>query len=239
MFNIFGRAASRRTSVAASDPQSDSWAFASHATPQATLGAPYLLDDERALFERVLAGGVQRYLEFGMGGSTIAAIQAGAKEIVAVDSSAAWVESMRASPQIASYVPSDAITLIHADIGPVGEWGRPFDRGAIDRWPAYIAKPWAEWGRRGTLPDVVFVDGRFRVASILSVAIAFAGRERGTAGPKILMHDISDARPGYAPVYDACDEMDGVGTLKLLSLKYELDWPVLLVTFVESLSNPE
>ena len=129
--------------------------------------------------------------------------------------------------------------IIHADIGPVGEWGRPYDRSSIGLWPRYVAKPWAEWARRGSLPDLVYVDGRFRVACILSVALAFRDRGSREVGPKVLIHDVSDARPGYRRVYDAYEEVEGAGTLRLLAVKRTLNWPSILATFIEALSDPE
>ena len=56
-----------------------------------TIGEPHLFGDEPALFERVLGDGVRNYLEFGLGGSTLAAARAGAEALVAVDSDGGWV----------------------------------------------------------------------------------------------------------------------------------------------------
>jgi hypothetical protein len=203
------------------------------------IGEPHLSGEERGLFDRALSTGVRKYMEFGLGGSTLAAARAGASEIVAVDSDAVWVEAARKDPEISPLIARGVATIIHADIGPVGEWGRPYDRGSIGLWPRYIADPWAEWSRRGGLPDFIYVDGRFRVASVLSIAFAFADLRAAARGPKILMHDMSDARPGYDRVYIACEDVEVVGTLRLLSLRRNVDWTAALVTFIGALASPE
>ena len=56
-----------------------------------SIGEPHLVGEERDLLDRVLSG-VRKYMEFGLGGSTLAAARAGVSEIVAVDSDAVWVE---------------------------------------------------------------------------------------------------------------------------------------------------
>ena len=87
-------------------------------------------------------------------------------------------------------------------------------------------------------PDLVYVDGRFRVACVLSVALACAGRPGG-AGPQIMMHDMSPQRPGYEQVYLVCENIQTVETLRLLKLKPEVDAAGTVSTFLGALFNPE
>jgi hypothetical protein len=74
---------------------------------------------------------------------------------------------------------------------------------------------WAEWDRRAAFPDLVLVDGRFRVASALSVALlAAAGRH---PPPLVLLHDVVPERPAYARVFDAFHLEEQAGSLCVLS----------------------
>lgn len=180
------------------------------------IGDPCLLEGERQLMNRVFASGCRRYLEFGLGGSTLMAIRHGAETIVAVDSDPGWVASVREHPEVAPLMAAGAAAVLHADIGPIGPWGAPKNRSRIDCWPNYVRLPWAEWGRRGGLPDLVYVDGRFRVACCLSVALAAAENRDTGPGPLVLLHDVRDDRPYYGEVFEFFEAVDGVNTLRVL-----------------------
>ncbi len=81
-------------------------------------------------------------------------------------------------------------------------------------WPTYLARPWAEWQGIGLLPDLVYVDGRFRVACCLSILLAFAGRSEA---PRVMVHDIGPERPYYGPIFEFFETVEAVGSLHLLN----------------------
>jgi len=57
-------------------------------------------------------------------------------------------------------------TVIHADVGTTGEWGMP---ESDKRWRAFPKYPLEVWSFEGfQQPDVVLVDGRFRVGCLLA-----------------------------------------------------------------------
>lgn len=99
------------------------------------------------------------YFEFGIGGSTVFAASVVAGPVIAVDSDRTWIDTVTAS-----LVPSaHPRRLLHADIGPTGEWGYPASSEHSDRFPLYA---------RAILDvseeiDLCLVDGRFRVACFL------------------------------------------------------------------------
>jgi hypothetical protein len=165
------------------------------------LGAPRMPAAERQLFDRVLASGRRRYAEFGAGGSTVMAAQQDFEAMVCVESDAAWAAAVREHPDVAAMVKAGRASVIHADIGPVGDWGAPADQSSGRLWPGYIARMWEEWERRGGFPDLVFVDGRFRVACALSVALLATCRSAAEA-PLVMMRDIGPQRPQYARVFN-------------------------------------
>lgn len=104
-------------------------------------------------------------LEYGSGGSTLLASEAGA-EVWSVESDAAWAAMMR--DWFEAHPPARRVTILHADIGPTRDWGHPVDDSRIRQWPDYALTPWETAGFPH--PDVVLVDGRFRLASFLAVA---------------------------------------------------------------------
>jgi hypothetical protein len=178
----------------------------------AKLGPPRMSAEERALFESVLASGRRRYAEFGTGGSTLLAVRQGFDMLVGVESDPAWADAVRQDPEVGQAIAAGRASILHGDIGPVGKWGSPVDRAGLHRWPGYIATMWQEWDRRAAFPDLVLVDGRFRVACCLSVALLAAARG-GKEAPLLVLHDVSDRRPNYRLVNDFFHLERQAGTL--------------------------
>ncbi|MEP2102422.1 MAG: hypothetical protein ABJP02_13040 [Parasphingorhabdus sp.] len=108
------------------------------------------------------------YLEFGSGASTVLAAKAGV-ETVCVESDRKYADA------VLKKVGSDApVTIIYSDIGLTEEWGYPvFTRPSTAkhaRWKNYTRKAFAEVGSAEKFPDMILVDGRFRVACALASA---------------------------------------------------------------------
>jgi hypothetical protein len=190
------------------------------APPPPVIGAPYLAGEEPELMQRVFASGIRNYMEFGLGGSTLAAIRAGVDTIISVDSDPAWVAAVRRHAEIAPLIASGAASILHGDIGPVGEWGNPLDRTPSTKWPRYIATAWAEAARRNISPDLIYVDGRFRVSCCYSIAAIAAGRFSAPP-PRVLLHDVNEERPHYLDVLAFFDIAEQAGSLCLLKLRQD------------------
>ncbi len=184
------------------------------------LDKPRLSDPELALFTRSLNTSTA-YFEFGMGGSSLLAVRAGIPAIVLVDSDRAWVDTVRTHPEIAAYAATGNISVLHADIGPVRDWGNPADRTEIARWHAYLATGWAEWARRGQNPDLVFIDGRFRIACAYSIVLACGGG-RALPPPRVMIHDFNDERPQYRQILDFFEIESLVDSLCLMQLRTQI-----------------
>ncbi len=123
---------------------------------------PTLGEEGQTLLSEALAG-AQTYLEFGCGGSTASAIAAGVSTIVSVESDPEWATS------VAGYAKANGrpdVEVLHADVGPTRSWGYPADDSAVDRWPTYAMRPWASLHAQGLTPDLVLIDGRFRLACL-------------------------------------------------------------------------
>lgn len=103
-------------------------------------------------------------LEYGSGGSTVMASEMPGKTVLAVESDPDWVGMMQAwfddHPALSTPL------MHHADIGKTGEWGMP---DGDKRWRAFPKYPLEVWDLDGFVdPDVVLVDGRFRVGCLLA-----------------------------------------------------------------------
>jgi hypothetical protein len=103
------------------------------------------------------------YFEYGVGQSTkFAATLDNVQHIVGVDSSELWISRIAAETEAARNV-----KLIHVDVGEIGDWGRPINYKKRSNFVEYCEAPF----KSGHSPDLVLIDGRFRVACFLTALI--------------------------------------------------------------------
>ncbi len=140
---------------------------------------------EEALMLGGMLRGTARYLEFGAGGSTVLAAHLVQGSITTVDSSTEWLDRVAAACPATSRA---RLTLHHADIGPVGEWGVPLDPALAPCWPCYHEDVWTR--QEAAAPELVLVDGRFRIACAIQALL------RTAPGTPVLLHDYPE-RPHY------------------------------------------
>ena len=110
------------------------------------------------------------YLEFGSGASSILAARAGI-ETLSVESDARFAAVVADATRDAPHS-----TMIHADIGLTEEWGYPVLTSPtperLAAWRGYTQLALDAVAKRSHFPDLVLVDGRFRVACALASANA-------------------------------------------------------------------
>ena len=169
--------------------------------------------------ERIMDSGHRRYLEFGVGGSTLLAIRSGLESVVAVDSDPDWVAATLRNPEIDAAVRGGRADIRHADIGPVTQWGYSGGSEHVENWPTYIATAWDAWSQRNEMPDLVFVDGRFRVACCLSVILLAAADPELTRNLRLVLHDVGPDRSYYDEVFRFFDIVESVNTLRVMRIK--------------------
>lgn len=127
-------------------------------------------------------------LEYGAGGSTRLAAGMAGKYVLSVESDPNWARQLRHELSTTQPPPASLITVYHVDIGPTGAWGRPKSEA---EWRAYHRYPNAIWDEPFFLhPDLVLIDGRFRVACLMAVAL------HAQRPVRVLFDDYGD-RPKY------------------------------------------
>jgi hypothetical protein len=108
------------------------------------------------------------YLEYGSGGSTIVAAKSGLR-FKTVDSDRFFLRAVE--NKITSEIGSPNGDYIYCNIGMTELWGIPiFKRlsaARCKRWKRYPLAPWLNHDA-SFLPDLVLIDGRFRVACALT-----------------------------------------------------------------------
>ena len=128
-------------------------------------------------------------LEYGTGGSTLMAAEMSGKTIFAVESDRRWLSMMR--DWIAANPGGSTVHLHQADIGATRRWGHP--RNEV-RWRQYADYPLGVWDRDDFRhPDVVLIDGRFRVGCFLATMLRIRC-------PVTVLFDDYAPRPAYRAV---------------------------------------
>lgn len=149
---------------------------------------PHMDEEGRALLETRLAEATC-LLEYGAGGSSMTAVRLQVPTIISVESDADFLAATAAA--VRASATRTALIGHHADIGPTRDWGNPADRSKTHLWPRYCSEIWARIAReRLPQPDLVLIDGRFRVACLLATLLM------GQPGTRILFDDYFD-RPAY------------------------------------------
>ena len=140
-----------------------------------------LFDGADALFKS-LVGSASVYGEYGCGKSSQWALKNSSAQVLSVDTSLDWIEKVRS--QTMEY--AHRLQIKHVDLGEMGAWGWPLRYRYRDRFWEYTDFLW----QQTKLPDVVLVDGRFRVCCFLT-SLKYA-----RPGTKILFDDYIN-RPHY------------------------------------------
>lgn len=128
------------------------------------------LPPEEAAVLRAAYEAANTILEYGSGGSTVMATEMPGKRIFTVESDQRWAAMMQGYIDAHPPAKDTRIDLIWADIGATKKWGYPQDLSAYLQFPEY---PLAVWSRADFVqPDVVLVDGRFRVGCAIAAALS-------------------------------------------------------------------
>lgn len=146
-------------------------------------------------------------LEYGSGGSTRLAAQLNGKLVVSVESDRDWAITLQKELDVEK-LPSPAI-VYHVDIGETGAWGRPIDDS---HWQQYYRYPTAVWEEAFFRhPDVVLIDGRFRLACFATLCL------RISKHVTVLFDDYVN-RPRYQVVGDLIPPTEIVGRMARFDL---------------------
>ena len=144
------------------------------------------------------------YGEYGCGASTVYAINNFKGRIVSVETDQKWIEKIR------TQVPTknlERTSLIWIDVGPVKEWGYPRTLEKKENFPFYQKAIWEKES-----PDLVLIDGRFRVACFLQSIM------NCKIGTNIIIDDYYD-RPYYHCVEEVIEKKEIYGDRMALFTK--------------------
>ena len=150
-----------------------------------------------------------RIIEYGTGGSTLFAANETGATLLGIESDAAWVEKLGGWLN-SNQSCREGIFVRHVDIGPVGAWGIPKDSSRYQNYPAYPLSPWIDpapgLDPAQDPPDLVFIDGRFRLA-------CFAATVLNATAPLTVLWDDYRRRPGYHRAEELADRPTMIGRM--------------------------
>ena len=160
------------------------------------------------------------YLEYGSGGSTIMADRL-RKVTRTVESDRFYARAVRRGLGASS-----TVTIVVPDLGLTGYWGRPlFNRKA--KGSRYVGAGYAD--PAAPMPDLVLVDGRYRVACALGVA-----RRANRAGThSTVLFDDYRERPEYHVIEEFLGEPERIGRSAIFRVGKQLIPDATFLRFAE------
>jgi len=135
---------------------------------------PYF-DDESTGYFRVQLERARSYLEYGAGSSTILANRF-VNTLVTVDTDGILLADVRR--KLSEQGRRAMTRLIHVNIGLTMDTGMPLftkpTRRRLRRWEDYASAPWRYFRAISQQPDVILVNGQFRVACVLESLLSLS-----------------------------------------------------------------
>ena len=119
-----------------------------------------LFDGDDQLFKDIVKK-ARIYGEYGCGESTKWVLKNTSAQIFSVDSSKEWVQLVIDQTKNSEL---KRVSIDYIDVGPVKKWGYPKSYQKRSQFKHYVESIWGHDQK----PDVVLVDGRFRVCSFLT-----------------------------------------------------------------------
>jgi hypothetical protein len=136
-------------------------------------------DDE--LFKKVVSLHATAYAEYGSGQSTLWMSKNFSGPILSVDSSQFWINQVASQSQMPC-----SLRLHWVDLGELESWGRPLGYSKWAHFEEYTEWVWLQ----GVDPNVVLIDGRFRVCCFFTTLLY------AKPGTYVFFDDYTD-RPHY------------------------------------------
>lgn len=182
---------------------------ARHADSYFSIEEPVLPEGELQLLTSELQRS-RNYLEFGSGGSTLTAARLVAERVVTVDSDRAFQSfvELRIDRSGSS---SPELIFLHGNLGPTTAWGYPLAPSHEPVPGGNYVEAAAQFLEGGWSPDLVLIDGRYRVA-------CFAYLMRVLTSPVTVLFDDYFDRPHYHVVEQMISPARGVGRMAVFEV---------------------
>lgn len=109
--------------------------------------------------------GIESYLEFGSGLSTLYLLEHHSfKNFLSIDSDSEIINNLKNNIQIKTAIQAGILSFIHANIGHTRKWGLPANNNEKILWLNYTLFLWQKIDKQY---QVCMIDGRFRLCTSL------------------------------------------------------------------------
>ena len=152
-----------------------------------------LFDGDDYLFKKYLKN-CKIYFEYGVGDSTIWALENTSSRIISVDTDKKWINKVDISKN------KKRIDINWINLGEIENWGRPKNYEYRNHFIDYISNVWTF----NLKADVILIDGRFRVASFL---FSLMNAKKGS----VIIFDDYMNRPHYHVVEEVLEVSENFG----------------------------
>jgi hypothetical protein len=169
-------------------------------------GEPQLEAPDLEWFYTALRG-CKTYLEYGSGGSTLAALRM-VPNVVSVENDRRFYRAVTSKARL---LPSGQYFPIFVYTGPTSAWGFPKVRlptalrTSLGR--RYARAPWISIDRNKLSPEVIFLDGRFRVACALESLLQLPDG----SNCRLFLHDFEKHHGAYFPIFEFAEQIQQHG----------------------------
>lgn len=170
-----------------------------------------MTDKERKLFIDNISN-AKYYLEFGAGGSTFIALKTTNAKVFSVEADINWINYMRKNYFIYEQELLFRLFFYYIDIGKIKNISYPVDDSKRDNYPNYSSEIFTYLSDDIINKiDIVFIDGRFRVACAINSIINV------NKNTKIIIHDFFNREHYHILLkYLEClDKIDSLGIFKI------------------------
>ena len=173
-----------------------------------------MTESEQEVFDKYVKNS-KHYLEFGSGGSTLRVLQKSKAKIYSIESSLDYIHYLYRYLTIRIAI-KNRLYFHYVDIGKTGRWGYPTSNDSKKSFPNYSNSIYNLFDFNKI--DTVLIDGRFRVACVLSVILNMSSHPNII----ILIHDFWN-REKYHIVLKYLTKVHEVDTLGVFSVKDNAD----------------
>ena len=178
---------------------------------------PIMTDKERKLFIDTIVDS-KYYLEFGAGGSTFLALKTTNAKVFSVEADSNWINYMRKNYFIYEQELLFRLVFYYIYIGEIKSISYPVDDSKQNNYPNYSSQIFKYLGDDIINKiDIVFIDGRFRVACALNSIINV------NKNTKIIIHDFFD-RDYYHILLNYLDIIEKSDSLGVFKIKDNMDY---------------
>jgi hypothetical protein len=170
---------------------------------------PHMSDYEKIRFVSLLKAS-EYYLEYGSGSSTIFARDLGVPNIVSVESDKRWYKAVK--KRIGN---DEAHHILYVDIGKTNKWGTPKTDRNWSNYSQYALAPWLYYTDAEFSPNLILIDGRFRVACFLATLLF------GKTDSDILFHDYKK-RKNYQVIEKFIEPITMIDNMAYFKIPYDI-----------------